>query len=81
MRVYRRYARTPLTIVNAHSVSVLPVCAALARRHGATLVYDTHELETETVASRGLQQRIFKVLERRLIRSCALVLTVDESIA
>ncbi|WP_314146310.1 glycosyltransferase [uncultured Leifsonia sp.] len=81
VRVYRRYARTPLTIVNAHSVAVLPVCAALARRHRATLVYDTHELETETVASRGLQQRIFKVLERRLIRSCALVLTVDESIA
>ena len=79
--VYRRYSRSNVTLVNAHSVAVLPVCYLLSRRLGARLVYDTHELETETIASRGAQGKIFKTIERSLIGRCDLVFVVNESIA
>ena len=79
--VYRRYSQTDLAFVNAHSVAVLPVCYLLSRKLGAALIYDTHELETETIASRGVQGRIFKFLERRLIDRCDAVLVVNQSIS
>lgn len=80
--VFRRFrAESELEAINAHSVAVLPLCARLARRHGAKLVYDTHELETESGSARGLQQWIYRVIERTFIRRCDLVFVVNESIA
>ncbi|TFB55267.1 glycosyltransferase [Cryobacterium sp. Sr3] len=79
--VYKRFSRSNVSVINAHSVAVLPVCALLSRTLGAKLIYDTHELETETVAARGLQGRIFKLIERHFINSCDAVFVVNESIA
>lgn len=79
--VYKRFSRTEVSVVNAHSVSVLPVCALLSRKLGAKLIYDTHELETETVAAHGVQGRIFKAIEQVFIRRCDAVFVVNESIA
>lgn len=79
--VYKRYARSDISVVNAHSVAVLPVCYLLSRRLGAKLIYDTHELETETTVSRGMQRMIFKVIERLLIGKCDAMFVVSESIA
>ena len=78
--VFRRYSRDRIGAVNAHSVAVLPVCYLLSRRLGARLV-DAHELETETIASRGLQRAIFKVIERLLITRCDAMFVVSDSIA
>ncbi|MGN8026958.1 glycosyltransferase [Microbacterium sp. 22242] len=80
VQVYRSYAGKSIGAVNAHSVAVLPVAVFLARRHGARLIYDTHELETETATSRGAQGRIFKLLERRYIRRCDVVFVVNDLI-
>lgn len=81
LQVYREWARETIEVVNAHSVAVLPVCHAIARRHGARLIYDTHELETETSTSRGLQRHIFKGIEKHYISKCDAVFVVNDSIA
>ena len=79
--VFKRYSRDDVGVVNAHSVAVLPVCYLLSRRCRAKLIYDTHELETETVATNGMQRVIFKRLERLLIVKCDAIFVVNESIA
>lgn len=78
---YRAYARRPLSVVNAHSVAVLPVCWLLARKTDARLIYDTHELETQTSTSHGVQGALFRLIERLLIRRTDAVFVVNDEIA
>lgn len=66
-RTARAYWRERITCVNSHSLATLPLAWVLSVRHGALLIYDTHELETETVASRGVQGAIYRILERLFI--------------
>lgn len=80
LRVLARLRGRDIRCVNAHSLSVLPLCVALKVTHGARLVYDTHELETETVGSRGLRRHISRVVERLLIPFCDAVSVVSEPI-
>lgn len=80
-RVYRHFRRADVAMVAAHNVWVLPLCWLLARRVGAHLIYNAHELETETAAITGFKQRVAKLIEARLIRRCALVSVVNEPIA
>ena len=49
-RVYRRYRRAHVTAIAAQNLFMLPMCHRLARRTGAVLAYNCHELETETIA-------------------------------
>jgi hypothetical protein len=79
-KLYRRWKNSPIRVVNAHSVAVLPVCAALAKKCNARLIYDTHELETETSTSKGPQRRLFKAIERKYIYRCDAVFVVNASI-
>ena len=80
-RVYRRYHRESLTVVAAHSVWVLPLCWLLSRKTSASLVYNATELETETIAMKGLRQRAAKLIESRLIAECSIVSVVNSPIA
>lgn len=80
-RVRSAYRSRPLACVNAHSLAVLPLSSLLAWATGAKLVYDTHELETETSGYRGVRQKIGKVIERLLIGRCDLVVAVSGAIA
>lgn len=54
--------------INCHSLMVLPlgVCVKFIRR--AKLIYDTHELETETAKLGGSRKRLAKFTERAFIR-------------
>ena len=79
--VLNRYSGSDIRAVNAHSVAVLPVCYLLSRRLGAKLIYDTHELETETAAAVGVQRMIFKIIEWLLIGKCDAIFVVNKSIA
>ena len=79
--VFRRYSEGDIRVINAHSVAVLPVCYLLSRRLGAKLIYDTHELETETSTSTGAQRWIFKIIERLLIAKCDAVFVTTQSYA
>lgn len=67
--------------VNAHSLSVLPLCVLLKRAKGARLIYDTHELETETAGSTGIRRVLARLVERLLIREADAVMAVNDSIA
>ncbi len=81
MAVYRHWKNRPVRVVNAHSVAVLPVSHAIARMHRAALIYDTHELETETSTSVGIQGMLFRLIERLYVRRCDAVFVVNDSIA
>lgn len=70
-----------ITCVNAHSLAVLPLCVVASALTGARLVYDTHELETETSGYKGLRQKLGRFIERALIRRCDLAFAVSGSIA
>ena len=78
--VVEHYSSQPVSVINCHSVAALPACVALKRATGARLVYDTHELETETSAAVGLRKPIYKVAERRGIRHVDHTFTVTKSI-
>lgn len=79
--LWRYFSGKPVACISAHSLSVLPVCAAISRRHHARLVYEPHELETESIACRGARRLLAKVVERALIGRCDAVLVVSDSIA
>ena len=80
-RVYRRFARQRVAAISAQNLFLLPLAHALARRTGAVFAYNAHELETETVGSGGLRQRLQRVIEHRYIRRADVVSVVNESIA
>lgn len=53
--------------VSAHSLAVLPVGAMLKWLHSCKLVYEPHEIETETSTIVGVARLLAKVVERVLI--------------
>ena len=69
-------------VVHAHDFDALPAGWAVARRIGARLVYDAHEIyaDQEPGAPR-IYRGLVRVLEGRLARSADAVLTVSEPIA
>lgn len=81
LRVFRRFALEPITCINCHSLSVLPLSVALKWRTGARLVYDTHELETETNGLGGIRKTVAKLVERLLFPSVDETIVVGDGIA
>lgn len=81
IRVLWRLRRERVAMVNCHSLSVLPLCVAIKWWHGAILVYEPHELETETATFTGWRRRLAKWVERRLIGRASRVIVVSDSIA
>ena len=71
-----------LICINAHSLSVLPLCYLVKLFRNSKLVYDTHELETESnsISGTGIRQKISKLLERILIKKVDYTIVVSESI-
>ncbi len=80
-RVMREARRAGANVVSVHNLALLPVGVALKRLRGARLVYDAHELETETYGLTGLRQSLARFVERRLIGQADLVVVVGEGIA
>ena len=70
-------------VVHAHDLVTLSAGAALTRSTGATLIYDAHELETETNywTLNALTRRELRRYERALTPATAGVVTVCDSIA
>jgi len=66
------FHRQPLACVNCHSLSALPIGWLLKKLTGAKLIYDTHELETETINSFGIKRWLAKRTE------AAFILAADE---
>lgn len=66
--VWQLYRKQGVACINCHSVAMLPLAVNLKRNTGAKLVYDAHELETETNGLRGVRQFLTRQVERALIR-------------
>jgi glycosyltransferase involved in cell wall biosynthesis len=80
-RLFWRYRRAHVAVVAAHNIWVLPMCWLLARRTGAALAYNCHELETETSTMSGVRQGIARAIESWFITRCDVVSVVNEPIA
>ena len=70
-------------VVHAHDLVTLSAGAAISRMTGASLIYDAHELETDTNywTLNALTRRELRRYERALTPSTAAVVTVCDSIA
>jgi glycosyltransferase involved in cell wall biosynthesis len=66
--------------VNVHAVGLLPLGVWLKWRLGAKLIYDAHELETETNGLYGFRKALSKVVERTLIKFSDLTIVVSGEI-
>lgn len=69
-------------VLNVHQVKILPVIPLLPifGIH-AKYIYDAHELETETISLKGSKlKRVFKYVEKTLIRKFSLTIVVSDSI-
>lgn len=73
--VSRRYQ-----VINCHSLPVLPIGVFVRLLTGATLVYDTHELETETAGSTLTRRRLGRLVERLCMPFVALTVVVSPGI-
>ncbi|MDD3748087.1 MAG: glycosyltransferase family 4 protein [Candidatus Bipolaricaulis anaerobius] len=80
-RAYRLALEEPADVYHAHDLNTLPVAWWAARSLGGKLVYDSHELYTETSNLSRRERWTWRQLERFLIRRCDAVITVNDSIA
>jgi glycosyltransferase involved in cell wall biosynthesis len=67
-------------VVNCHTLTVLPLGFLLKFFFRVKLIYDPHELETETNDSRGFRKKISKLIERLLIHQAEAVIVVGRKI-
>jgi glycosyltransferase involved in cell wall biosynthesis len=74
------YLFRPVTCVNAHTLAVLPLCWFLSVVKRCKLVYEPHELETETMTVRGAMRPVLKLAERLFIRGADAVVLVNSAI-
>ena len=79
-RIVRAYRNAPLRIIHCHDLAPLPVAVRLKELTGARIIYDSHELQTETKHSVGLRKRANQLVERRYVRHVDAMITVSPSI-
>ncbi len=79
-KLFRLSLRLKPEVINVHSLTLLPFGALLKLIRRSRLIYDAHELETETHASTGLRKRIAQLLERFFIRFADHTIVVSHSI-
>ena len=80
-RVFGAYKNAAVSAVAAESVAVLPLAARIARRTGAVLIYNPHELETETDSMKGFKKKFAKWIERHYLPKVRVLSAVNRSIA
>jgi glycosyltransferase involved in cell wall biosynthesis len=81
VRIACKFFREPVLCVNCHSLSVLILGVFFKRLRHVKVIYDTHELETETQLTTGIRRPLAKLLERGLIRHVNATIVVNDSIA
>lgn len=80
-RIFFRFLNYPIGIINCHSLSSLPLSVLMKVWHGALLIYEPHELETESFNSTNFRKLITKFLEWLLIKKVDSMFVVSEGIA
>jgi glycosyltransferase involved in cell wall biosynthesis len=80
LRILWHFRTSSVKYVNCHSLPVLPIGVLFKLFFRAALVYDTHELETETSEAIGIKRVLYKLVEKSFIRFADAVITVNGSI-
>lgn len=80
-RVTIFYRKKDIKMINIHAIAILPLGVLLKYLYKAKLVYDTHELETETSDNSGFRKKLVKLMEKTFIKRCDLIFVVSENIA
>jgi len=81
IRIFLFYRKKNITMVNVHTLLLLPLGVILKYTFRAKLIYDAHELDTETVHLKGIKKKFFKFIERLCIKHADLIIVVSEPIA
>lgn len=84
MRASRVVANRPADVYHAHDFNTLPIAYLLARRHGAKLVYDSHEYYLERNLANPysrLGKFYRRLLEGFFVRRADLAITVNTTIS
>lgn len=80
LRVSLYYRKKDVEVINVHSLALLPLGVILKYVYKAKLIYDTHELETESNGLTGGRQRLARIVESKLIYKADGVIVVCDSI-
>ncbi len=72
--------RKKVHVVNIHSLGLMPIGVVLKLLFSAKLVYDAHELETETEGLTGFRKKLSKFAEKNLIPYMDMCIVVGEEI-
>ena len=80
-RVFLFYRSKDIGLVNVHHLALLPLGYLMKLSFGAKLIYDAHELETETHSLKGIKKKLAKIVERIFIRKADYIFVVSENIA
>jgi glycosyltransferase involved in cell wall biosynthesis len=80
VRVLCGYFRKEIAVINCHSLSVLPIGCMLKWFRQGKLIYDTHELETETRVVAGIRKKLAKATEKWGMRWVDELVVVSPSI-
>lgn len=84
IKVYRRAAALKPRIIHAHDLNALPPAYRAAKKTGAKLIYDSHELALERNAVQrrpAWEKRAWEKIEEYIIKKCDGVITVSPGIA
>lgn len=80
-RAFRLARRDRYDVVHAHDLNTMPAAWAIARRSGAQLVFDAHELYADVSTLSPRERRVWRWIERALTGRADAVITVCTSIA
>ena len=67
-------------VVTIHGLVQLPIAFLVMILCGAKIIYDAHELETETTSLSGFRKRLYKIMERVFIKFASHVFVASPSI-
>lgn len=81
LRLSSFYYKKNISLINIHSLDLLPVGVFLKYFYCAKLIYDTHELETETNGTKGIRKKLVKWVENLFIPYVDEIFVVSNSIA
>ncbi len=68
-------------VIHAHDLNTLLPAVLMARKCGARVIYDSHEIFSEVGSFAGFYRRSLRILEKRLLKNVDVVITVSEGIA
>lgn len=83
LKLYRRLKTLEVDLIHAHDLDTLWPAYRIARKKQIPLIYDSHELYTESihVAHRPLTKWMWRILEYSLIRKTTATITVCQGIS